>query len=132
MWMSIIPAYIMIMAYYFLVQKMGAEKCLTTNYLVPVLGNIIGLVYDQEWRKYAAYDYIFQFGGAIIVIIGLVLVSADGLKRRKEPRKPKAYINTINDDGNASDNSNSFKSGASTTDTESGWDIASFKKYPRM
>jgi len=69
MWMSIIPAYIMIMAYYFLVQKMGAEKCLTTNYLVPVLGNIIGLVYDQEWRKYAAYDYIFQFGGAIIVII---------------------------------------------------------------
>jgi len=127
-WMTFGPAYINIIAFYFLVQKMGAEKTLTTNFLVPVLGNIIGLVYDNEWRIYNAYDYIFQFGGALVVIIGLVLCTMDGLKRRKERRnKPKHHINETATNSDAG----SFR-GPTTSDTESGWDIASFKKYPRV
>jgi len=92
---------------------------------VPVLGNIIGLVYLGEYKIYNAYDYVFQFGGAIIVVLGLVLVSMDGLKRRKEPRVRKVPDTGINTDG-------SFRGPPTTSDTESGWDIASFKKYPRM
>jgi len=92
---------------------------------VPVLGNIIGLVYLGEYKIYNAYDYVFQFGGAVIVVLGLVLVTMDGLKRRKEPRvRHHVPDNTVNSDG-------SFR-GPTTSDTESGWDIASFKKYPRM
>jgi len=126
MWMSVGPAYINVIAYYFLVQKMGAEKTLTTNFLVPVLGNIIGLVYDNEWRIYTAYDYVFQFGGAVVVVIGLILCSADGLKKRKERRVVKHHINDA-----AVTSDNSFRGAPTTSDTESGWDIASFKKYPR-
>jgi len=125
MWMGIGPAYINIITYYYLVQKMGAEKSLTTNFLVPVLGNIIGLVYLEEYKIYNAYDYVFQFGGAIIVILGLILVTMDGLKRRKEPRVRKNIVDT-------GVNSDSSYRGPTTSDTESGWDIASFKKYPRM
>jgi len=88
---------------------------------VPVLGNIIGLVYDNEWRIYNAYDYVFQFGGAVIVVIGLVLCTMDGLKKRKERRVVRHHINDPAGD----------KGIPSTSDTESGWDIASFKKYPR-
>jgi len=125
MWMGIGPAYINVMSYYYLVQKMGAEKTLTTNYLVPVLGNIIGLVYLGEYKIYNAYDYVFQFGGAVVVVLGLILVTMDGLKKRKEPR----VRHHIPDTGV---NSDSSYRGPTTSDTESGWDIASFKKYPRM
>jgi len=125
-WMSIGPAYLNVVCYYYLVQKMGAEKTLTTNFLVPVLGNIIGLVYDNEWTIYNAYDYIFQFGGAVVVVLGLILCTMDGLKKRKERRVVKHYINN-----NDPINSDSSYRGPTTSDTESGWDIASFKKYPR-
>jgi len=105
---------------------MGAEKTLTTNFLVPVIGNIIGLVYDNEWTIYNAYDYIFQFGGAVVVVIGLILVTMDGLKKRKERRVVKHRINN-----NDPLNNDSYRA-PTTSDTESGWDIASFKKYPRI
>jgi len=120
--MGVGPAYINVIAYYYLVQKMGAEKPLTTNFLVPVLGNIIGLVYDSEWKTYGAFDYIFQFGGSIIVVLGLVLCTMDGLKKRKEPRLGKHHID---ESGSLTDSS---FSAPSSSDNDSNWELASFKK----
>jgi len=116
-WMGVGSGFIGVISYYYLVQKMGAEKALTSNYLVPVIGSLIGLFYFGEWHIYTVYDYIFQIGGTLIVVFGLVLCSMDGLKKRKEPRKPKVSKLT---------SKVAYASLPTTSDTESGIDFTNF------
>jgi drug/metabolite transporter (DMT)-like permease len=88
LWMGIGSGFIGVISYYYIVQKMGSEKALTSNYMVPVIGNIIGLLYYSEYKNYRYYDYIIQFGGTVVVVIGLILCTMDGLKKRRERRSP--------------------------------------------
>jgi drug/metabolite transporter (DMT)-like permease len=133
LWLSLGPAFVNVIAYYYLIQKMGAEKTLTTNFLIPVLGNIVPLIINNpniEQKNYNVYDYVILFGGMVIILVGVVFLWMDGLKRRKDRRIVKHHII----DPALGDNNNLNASKAPTTsDTESGWDIASFrvKKYPR-
>jgi drug/metabolite transporter (DMT)-like permease len=87
LWMGIGSGYIGVISYYHLLKTMGAERALTSNYMVPVIGGIIGL-YDPGTRQsYVYYDYIIQFGGTVIVVLGLVIASIDGLKQARRRRK---------------------------------------------
>jgi len=80
-WMGVGSGFIGILAYYYLLISVGPEKALTSNYLVPVVGNLIA-AYTGEWSDFQLFDYLIQIGGSLIVIVGLVLCSVDGLKKQ--------------------------------------------------
>jgi drug/metabolite transporter (DMT)-like permease len=88
LWMAIGSGIVGVISQYYVVQQLGSEKALTSNYLVPVIGSLIGLFYYGEWKRYHYYDYIIQFGGTLVVVIGLLLCSIEGLlKKLKEDRR---------------------------------------------